>query len=222
MENASKPAVLFDWDGVLIDSSRQHEESWELLAAENGFKLPNGHFKRGFGMKNEAILSELLAWTNEPAEMLRISLRKEELYRELVTRRGVTALPGSREFLDRLKAAGIPCAIGSSTHRLNIVTCLGMLGMNGYFSAIISAENVRRGKPDPEVFLEAAKALQTPAHHCIVFEDAQVGIEAALRGGMKVVGVAGTHPKETLTAAHRVVVRLDELVPADLTALIGA
>lgn len=213
--------ALFDWDGVIIDSSKHHEESWERLARETGLALPPDHFLKGFGMKNEAIIPAILAWTREPAEIRRLSLRKEELYREIIRERGISPLPGVREFLERLDRAGIPCAIGSSTHRKNIETSLEVLGLGPFFQALITAEDVTQGKPDPEVFLKAAAALGRPPSACIVFEDAPVGLEAARAGGMAAVGVATTHGPDRLARAHAVVKRLDELDLARLEALVA-
>jgi beta-phosphoglucomutase-like phosphatase (HAD superfamily) len=217
--------AIFDWDGVVIDSSRHHEESWNRLAREEGRELPAGHFLKGFGMKNEAIIPGILGWTRDDAEIRRLSLRKEVLYREIIREWGIEALPGVRPFLDHLAAAGIPRVIGSSTHRLNIITSLELLGMAGYFTReeacdlIVSAEDVKRGKPDPEVFLLAAARIGVRPERCVVFEDAPMGIEAALAGGMRAVGVASTHGAGVLSKAHRVVRRLDELSATDLETL---
>ena len=209
--------VLFDWDGVVIDSSKQHEESWERLAAEEGRSLPADHFKRGFGMKNERIIPELLAWSQDAAEIRRLSLRKEALYREIVRERGIDALPGVATFLQRLRAAGVPFAVGSSTHRENIDTILDVLGFTGLFSGIVTAEDVTQGKPHPDVFLKAAAKIGRQPGRCVVFEDAWVGIAAARAGGMKGVGVATTHPLGELSdKVDRVVHRLDELQVSDL------
>jgi len=190
-------------------------------AREAGLRLPAGHFLKGFGMKNEAIIPTILDWTSDPAEITRLSLRKEELYREIIRERGISPLPGAREFLERLAAAGIPMVIGSSTHRLNIETSLEILGLRGHFRALVTAEDVSRGKPDPEVFLKAAAALGKPPRDCVVFEDAPVGIEAALAGGMRAVGVATTHRGDVLARAHAVAGRLDALDIRDLEALFG-
>jgi beta-phosphoglucomutase family hydrolase len=208
--------AIFDWDGVIIDSSSHHEESWERLARETKKPLPAGHFKKGFGRKNEFIIPEILDWTHETAEIERLSLRKEALYREVVAERGVEALPGVRTWLERLHDAGVPCVIGSSTHRANIDLSLDLIGLRDSFAAIVTAEDVTRGKPDPQVFLTAAKKIDRPPERCVVFEDALVGIEAAHAGGMKCVAVATTNPPELLCAAERVIARLDELQPAEL------
>ena len=211
--------AIFDWDGVVIDSSSHHEESWERLAAETGFALPPDHFKKGFGMKNAFIIPKILNWTEAPDDVLRLSLRKEELYRDIVVERGIAPLRGVTGWLDELRRYGIPCAIGSSTERLNIDTILGVLGIGHYFSAIISADDVSHGKPDPEVFLTAAQRIEREPARCVVFEDALVGIEAAHRGGMKVIGVATTNPIEVIGTADLVVRRLDELSIDKLAAL---
>ena len=210
--------ALFDWDGVIIDSSSHHEESWERLAREIAKPLPEGHFKKGFGRKNEFIIPEILGWTHKPAEIHRLSLRKEELYREVVAGRGLDPLPGVRTWLERLHDAGVPCAIGSSTHRANIDLSLGLIGLAEFFAAIVTAEDVSRGKPDPEVFLTGATRIDRAPERCVVFEDAFVGLDAARAGGMRSVAVATTHPIGELTAADRAVHRLDELMPDELAA----
>lgn len=213
--------ALFDWDGVIIDSSRHHEESWERLAREEGLGLPLGHFKLGFGRKNEYIIPEILGWTVVPEEVVRLSLRKEAIYREVVSDWGVEALPGVVTWLERLRDAGVPCAIGSSTHRANIELSLGILGIGSFFASVVTAEDVTKGKPDPQVFLKAAERIQREPSRCVVFEDAFVGIEAAQAGGMRVVGVATTHPVEELGVADVAVRQLDELHPSTLAAKFG-
>jgi HAD superfamily hydrolase (TIGR01509 family) len=211
--------AIFDWDGVIIDSSAHHEESWERLAAERGLKLFEGHFRKGFGMKNEVIIPNLLGWSTDPAEIHELSLRKEALYRDVVVERGIAPLPGVTEFLQRLADAGIPCAIGSSTHRLNIDIGLKLIELEKFFLHVVTAEDVSKGKPDPEVFLTAARRIGRLPQQSVVFEDAFVGIEAAHRGGMKVVAVATTNRIEQLAAADRAVHRLDELTVEDLVRL---
>lgn len=213
--------VIFDWDGVIIDSSRQHEESWERLAAEEKKLLPPGHFKAGFGKKNEWIIPTLLRWTNVPAEVHRLSLRKEALYREIIVERGLSALPGVHALLDSLRLAGVPTCIGSSTHRENITTILDVLGFGGLFGGMVTSEDVNQGKPHPEVFLKAAAKNARLPERCVVFEDAFAGIAAARAGGMKVVGVATTHaPDQLVEKVDRVVLHLGELTVADLHGIV--
>ena len=174
---------------------------------------------KGFGRKNEYIIPEILDWSHDATEITRISMRKEALYREVVAERGIDPLPGVRTWLERLRDAGVPCAIGSSTHRANIDLSLGLIGLRDFFGHIVSAEDVTRGKPDPQVFLTAATRIARTPDRCVVFEDAFVGLAAARAGGMKCVAVATSNPPEQLRpAADRVVHRLDELDPAELAA----
>ena len=220
-KDLSAIGVIFDWDGVIIDSSRQHEESWERLAQEEGKPLPPGHFKAGFGKKNEWIIPTLLGWTDASEEIRRLSLRKEALYREIVLEKGLSALPGVHELLERLRAERVPTCIGSSTHRENITTILGVLGFEGLFGGMVTSEDVVNGKPHPDVFLKAAAKNARLPERCVVFEDALAGIAAARAGGMKVVGVATTHtPGELLEKVDRVVVHVGELTVADLHTLV--
>ena len=211
--------AIFDWDGVVIDSSQCHEISWERLAEEEKRELPEGHFKAGFGRKNEHIIPHILGWTTDEAEICRIGLRKEELYRAAARECQVAALPGTRVWLERLRDAGVPCVIGSSTARANIDLTLASAGLGEFFQGIVSAEDVVAGKPNPEVFLKAAALIGRPPAACVVFEDAFAGLEAAAAGGMRRVAVATSHPVAALLPhADRVVRRLDELQPADLAA----
>ena len=206
-----KRGAIFDWDGVIINSAAQHEASWNRLAKECGKVLPENHFKLGFGMKNEVIIPELLRWTSMPVEIRLLSLRKEAIYREVVREQGITALAGVEPWLRTLREAGIPCVIASSTHRENITTTLEVLGLAEFFVDIITAEDVKRGKPDPEVFLTAAQRIGVEPAHAVVFEDALVGITAAQAAGMRVVAVATTEPMDKLTHADWIVERLDQL-----------
>ncbi len=203
--------VIFDWDGVIIDSSKQHEKSWEILAKDENLSLPNDHFIKGFGQKNEVIIPGLLKWSNDPIEIKRLSIRKEELYREIVKTDGLNPLPGVIELLKNLQTAGIPFAVGSSTPFINIETIVSVINLENTFTEIVCGDDVSKGKPDPEVFLLAAKKINIPPQNCIVFEDAHVGIDAALSGGMKVIAVATTHQPSELTKAHKVVNTLEEV-----------
>ena len=222
MRSAIHWAALFDWDGVILDSSRQHDLAWQALAAEVHRSLPPGFFLKSFGMKNQRVIAELLDWTRDPEEIERWSRRKEQRYRELITREGIVPLPGVRPFLDQLQAAAVPCAVASSTPRENIECVIDRLELRGYFQAVVTAEDVRHGKPHPEVFLLAAGKLGWAPARSVVFEDALVGIEAARNAGMKVIAVATTHPAESLRQADRVVRRLDELKMEDLQALVDS
>jgi HAD superfamily hydrolase (TIGR01509 family) len=186
--------ALFDWDGVVVDSSAAHRESWERLAEERGLALPENHFALGFGRKNQVIIPEIYKWATDPEAIEELGNRKEAIYREILIESGLEPLPGAIDLFRELKAAGIPMAVGTSTPLKNVETVIGLIGAAGMFDAIISAEDVSHGKPDPEVFLKGAAALGVEPQDCVVFEDAVYGIEAGLAGGMKVVALTTTHP----------------------------
>ncbi len=213
---------LFDWDGVVIDSHAQHEESWGLLSAEIDQALPEGFMKQTFGMRNQTIFPLWMPHLEgKDAEIIALGNRKEELYREILRRDGIEALPGVKDFLKAARVAGIPASVGSSTPRKNIDTVIEMAGLDGLFDAIVSADDVQRGKPDPEVFLKGAAKLNRKPERCVVFEDAFVGIQAGKSGGMKVVGIASTHPIEKLTEADLALDNLKGVSPLELLARLG-
>jgi len=213
---------IFDCDGVIIDSSAPHIEAWKALALEEGLEFPEYLFKRSFGMKNEQIIPQLFQWTADRAEIRRLDLRKEHLYREILRRSGARTFPGLARFLELLQTHAVPCVVGSSAPRANVEVALEALGFSGYFKAIICGEDVTVGKPDPQIFLLAAQAMGLHPADCIVFEDAHVGITAAHAGGMKVVAIANTFPRASLGDADCVIERLDELTLSTVRQLIDS
>jgi len=214
--NSQPWGAIFDWDGVIIDSSRHHEKSWELLAQEEGLPLPPDSFRLGFGRKNQIIIPEIYRWSTDPAEIERLGNRKEEIYRELMAQDELEPLPGVREWLEKLALAGVPRAVGSSTPRANLDVSMSRLGLADLFNTIVAAEDVTLGKPNPEVFLKAAARIQRRPECCVVFEDAHAGIAAAHAGGMRAIGIATTHPVEELGAADLAVRSLGELSVEEL------
>ena len=212
--------AIFDWDGVVIDSAVQHERSWELLAEEEKKPLPPDHFEQGFGKVNAVIIPGILGWTDDPEEVLRLGLRKEQLYRDLLRENPITELPGVRNLLNALRDEGVPSVVGSSTPRRNLEVSIELLGLEGLFHDLVSSDDVTNGKPDPEVFLKAAERINCAPGRCIVFEDSLHGIKAGLAGGMKVVGVATTHKAEKLAAADKIVHRLTEITIDGLLQLV--
>tara|TARA_Y100000588_G_scaffold21269_1_gene21457 strand:- start:3981 stop:4652 length:672 start_codon:yes stop_codon:yes gene_type:complete len=212
--NSNAIGALFDWDGVIIDSHNQHEESWSKLANEENKKLPDDFFKLTFGMRNENIIPKFFSnWidvTNE-REIARLADRKEEIYREIIISEGIEPLPGVRDLLQSLKSERIACSIASSTPFANIEAVMNIIELSDYFEAITAAEDVRNGKPSPEVFLKAAGKIALDPKNCVVFEDAHVGIEAGLAANMHVIAVANTHPIESLGKAHTVLENLKDI-----------
>jgi beta-phosphoglucomutase family hydrolase len=206
-----KFSCIFDWDGVIIDSSEHHIEGWRRLAKDENLLFPENLFKQSFGMKNEEIIPQLWKWTNDIVEIRRIDRKKEGMYRDIMQEEGLVALPGVEELLKELDRKKIPCAIGSSAPMANITTGLDILGFQRYFKAIISGEDVKLGKPSPQIFLEAARRLKSVPESCVVFEDAKVGVVAGKAAGMKVVAVTNTYPPEELKGADLIVDSLERI-----------
>ena len=190
--------AIFDWDGVVIDSSSLHEKSWEKLAEESGYDLPEGHFKKGFGKRNAVIIPEILGWSKDPEIIDRLGKRKEELYREMGKCEGIPILSGVKDLLKSLRDAGIPCVIGTSTEKKNVDLACEQHDLSAFFSGAVCTEDVTKGKPDPEVFLKAASLAGIEPQNCVVLEDSAHGIIAARRGGMKGLGLATTRDRKDL------------------------
>ena len=185
-------AALWDLDGTLIDSADYHWRSWRDTAAREGIDLTYDQFLRSFGQKNDRILRGWLGDETSIERIQRIGEAKEAEYRRLAREGGLTALPGAADWVERLHRDGWRQAIASSAPRANVGVMLRVLGFDRLFDAIVSAEDVTTGKPDPEVFLTAASRLGVPPARCVVVEDAAAGIEAARRAGMPSIGVSRT------------------------------
>jgi len=182
-------AVLWDMDGTLIDSEEFHWRSWQEAMAKEGIAITREQFLSSFGQRNDSILPRWLGNTATPERIERIGEAKEELYRSLVRKHGMTPLPGVATWLHKLHEQGWLQAIASAAPRANVEAILEALGASQRFQAIVSAEDVHKGKPDPEVFLTAALRVGVPPNRCIVVEDAVAGVEGARRAGMRCIGV---------------------------------
>ncbi len=214
-------AVIFDLDGVLVDSSEFHRESWRVVGRERGFDMTDELFWRTFGMPNRQILPMLLHRELADDEIAELSERKEEVYRDLAAGR-IRALPGATELVAAVADAGFRVALGSSTPMSNIRVVLDALCIREFFEAIVCSDDVTHGKPHPEVFLKAAGKLGVDARRCAVIEDAVVGVQAAKAAGMKCLAVTTTHPADKLKAADLVVPDLTHVGPVTLAGLIDA
>ncbi|HEX4568619.1 MAG TPA: HAD family phosphatase [Vicinamibacterales bacterium] len=187
-------AVLWDLDGTLVNSEEYHWQSWRDALAPEGLSITYDQFLSSFGMKNDPIMRLWLGAGYTPERSVRIAEAKEADYRRLAQLHGLTPLPGAREWVARLKVAGWRQAIATSAPRANAEVMLAALGMTALFDAIVVAEDVSHGKPDPEPFLVAAERVGVPPARAIVVEDAVAGIEGARRAGMKSVGVNARQP----------------------------
>jgi HAD superfamily hydrolase (TIGR01509 family) len=185
------------------------------LAKEENLPLPSDHFKRGFGKRNELIIPDILNWTRDPAEVKRLSNRKEALYRDIARTGHVHLLPGVRELCGALKDLGIPCVIGTSTHKENLALSFELFGIGHFFAGAVASEDVTKGKPDPEVFLKACALGGGDPATSFVFEDSFSGLQAGLSGGFITIALATTNTREQLApvGAHRIVKDLSEVDP---------
>ncbi|TFH50032.1 MAG: beta-phosphoglucomutase [Bacteroidia bacterium] len=195
---------IFDLDGVIVDTARYHFLAWQRLAGEMGFAFTEDSNEALKGVSRMASLEILLSLgglEKSDEEKIELATRKNNWYVEYISRMTPDdILPGSAELLGLLRAEGILTAIGSASRNAGII--LDRIGLRKMFDAIVDGNKIHRAKPDPEVFLKAAEELGLPAENCVVFEDARAGVEAALAGGMKCVGVGSP---ANLGRAHVVV-----------------
>ena len=210
-------AVIWDVDGTLIDSGALHFESWQETLRAEAFELTHALFHATFGQRNDAVLRTFLGPDVGDADVDRISRTKEALYREMLRERGIRVLPGVREWLDHLYQGGWRQAIASSAPHANLEVIVDILELGRYFGAIVSGDDVAHGKPDPEIFLLAARRLDVEPVRCVVIEDAPAGVEGARRAGMHSVGVLFAHDA---LAADLVTPSLADLPPAVLEQLV--
>ncbi|HTP31523.1 MAG TPA: HAD-IA family hydrolase [Candidatus Acidoferrales bacterium] len=188
-------AVLWDMDGTLIDSEEFHWISWRDTLAKEGVTITYEQFLRSFGRRDDAFLPQWLGGAATPERIASVAEAKEELYRDLVRKNGMAPLPGVAAWIHRLHEEGWLQAIASAAPRPNIDVVLDALNAAHCFQGIVSADDVHRGKPDPEVFLKAAARVGAPADRCIVVEDAVAGVQGARSAGMRSIGVGrnGNH-----------------------------
>jgi beta-phosphoglucomutase len=214
-------AVIFDMDGVLIDSYHAHFAGWSRMYRELSLDYTEADFAADFGRTSRDILFRRFGDQLADERIRELDERKEALFRDSI-RETFPAMDGALELIDSLAADGFRLAVGSSGPPANIDLCLEKLGRRDKFAAVVTGQDVTRGKPDPQVFQLAAERLGVAANCCAVVEDAVHGIEAANRAGMKSVALIGTATREQLADANLVVNYLRELTPAALGRLILA
>jgi beta-phosphoglucomutase-like phosphatase (HAD superfamily) len=213
-------SVIVEWDGVIVEEdSKLDRDSWLALAREEARPAPLAFLLRKMeGMKSEQAIAEVLCWSRDPTELRRLASRRDELFREL--RGGSMSYQlklGSIEFLRTLKSYDIPIALVSPRPRKLLEEAMEALpSLQGLFRAIVSAEDVCRGKPDPEMYMYAAQLLGFIPERCIVVGSSNSSVEGAHDTFMKCIAVSGKHPVYELGAADLVVARLDDLSFVDL------
>ncbi|MFC5408438.1 beta-phosphoglucomutase [Larkinella bovis] len=203
-------ALLFDLDGVIVDTAIFHYQAWRRMANSLGFDISEEFNEQLKGISRTESLDLILAQgglTLSDEQKADLAARKNGWYLELVSQMTpADILPGVTDFFGQVKAARLKTALGSVSKNARLI--LERIGMLDDFDAIIDGTKIARGKPDPEVFLKGAAELGVQPAESVVFEDAVAGIEAAKRGGMRVVGIGDP---AVLTKADRVVASLAEL-----------
>lgn len=213
-------AAIFDMDGVLVDSNAAHFKAWQEFGKRYGIEMNEEIFYKYLnGRRNDEFLEERYPgrWTKE--ERLRISEEKEAFYREHFAKEA-PPVPGVVAFIKELARRGIPIALATSGPKENAELITETLGIRSYFSAMVTGLDVASAKPDPAIFLEAARRLGVDPAQCVVFEDSPAGVEAARKAGARCIAIATTSPPELLLSrgAHQV---LKDFEGVDVDAIFG-
>lgn len=197
-------ACIFDLDGVIVDTAKYHYLAWKTIADELGFEFTEKHNERLKGvsrMRSLEILLEVGGVILDQPTCELLADKKNKLYLDYVLKMTPDeVLPGAKEFLSELRKNNILTALGSASK--NAMTILNRLNITQYFDAIIDGNKTAKAKPDPDVFLKGARELNIDPQYCVVFEDAEAGIEAAIAAGMRCIGVGSP---ETLGKANAVI-----------------
>ncbi len=201
--------VLWDMDGVLVDTAEFHFQTWLETLSAYGIPITRESFRATFGMNNAGTLAALMGEVPAPALLAEIGERKERQFRQAIRGR-VRPLPGVLLWLERLQSEGVRQAVASSAPPANIDVLLDELGLSPFFDIIGSGSDLPP-KPDPALFLQVARRLNVPPGRCVVVEDSVPGVQAARRAGMRCIAVATTNPAHRLAEADVVVERLDGL-----------
>ena len=214
-------AVIFDVDGVLVDSYHAHFRSWQLLLAEHGLEMTEPQFAETFGRTSREVIRQFAGEGRfSEGQVAQMDERKETMYREIVSQ-DFREMEGASELVEALHDAGFAVAVGSSGPPENVELVLKRLGAGRLFGAVVTGTDVTRGKPDPQVFLLAAERLRRPPACCAVVEDARPGIAAARAADMAAIGLVSTgRTPDELKAADLTVRSLQELTPAVIRRLI--
>lgn len=207
--HTSLQAVIWDLDGVILDSANDHRLAWHRLAREEGITFTDADFWATFGKRNQDIIPAY--WpVRSPEHLQTLADRKETYFRESV-RQTAAFLPGAEALMRELHEAGFLQALASSTPLINIRLIDELLGLSRYLSVLASGENVPHGKPAPDLFLYAASQLGVAPQACVVIEDAVAGVQAAHAASMRCISVAGERDLAGLRAAELMVHDLTEV-----------
>jgi beta-phosphoglucomutase family hydrolase len=198
-------AALFDLDGTLVDNNEVHYKAWMKYLADSGIEICDEEFKKYIsGRTNQDAVEHVYKKKMSTEEAEKYYLKKEEIYRQMYEA-DIKSINGLEKLLKELHNNGIILAIATSGIQVNIDFFFKHVPVKQYFRTVINSSAITKGKPDPEIFLVAAEAIEIPAENCIVFEDSTSGVQAAKSAGMKVVALTTTHTKSELSPADLVV-----------------
>lgn len=213
-----KFAMLWDMDGVLVDTGDFHYMAWQETFDELEVPFDHEDFRKTFGMNNAGILERIMEKKPAPEEVSEISEKKESRFRDLVKGKA-ELLPGVQSWLEQFRAWEIKQAITSSAPPENIEFLVAELRIKEYFNEIVSGFDLP-GKPHPDIFLKAATTLRVDPENCIVIEDAVTGVEGAKQAGMKCIAVTTTNPASQLAKADLIVEHLGKLDKKEFLSLL--
>lgn len=199
-----KYAAIFDMDGVIVDNMDYHAKAWEEFFKRYNPPMEFAEFMQHFGRTNRDLFGVLFDRELTETEVERYGEEKEALYREVYAPH-VKPVPGLIDFLKALKEKGFLTAVATSAPRVNLEFVFDRLPIRPFFDAAVDSSDVTIGKPNPEIFLKAAAKLNCTASQCVVFEDSFAGIQSGKNAGMKVVGLATSHPREKLEQTDLVI-----------------
>ena len=203
-------AIIFDMDGTMINNMSYHLTAWEQMMHELNHPLRGKPlFSQLYG-SNKGVIERIFGDGHfDTAAIQQLSDRKEEIYRNLYHPH-IQLMPGLAAFLEQQYQRGTPMALGTASNRPNIDFTMETLGIRHYFKTIVSADDVAKGKPDPEVYLKAAAQMGIVPGECLVFEDVPKGVEAAANAGMKAIVVTSTHSPEEFLAYQNVITFIED------------
>lgn len=211
-------AVIWDMDGVIVDSGPYHFRAWQDVFYRRGVPFAEADFRHNFGKRNDTIIRYAMGQGISAEEVGVIAVEKEESFRRRVAS-NIEALPGVSELLDALRKSGVKMAIASSAPTQNIELITGELGIRDCFDAVVWGGEVTEGKPSPQGYLLAAQKLGVAPQDCVVIEDAVAGVTGARKAGMRCLAVTNSHPRESLKEADLVVDSLERVSTGDLESL---
>jgi beta-phosphoglucomutase len=209
-------ALIFDMDGVIVDSNPMHRASWEVFNRRYGLATTEEMHQRMYGKRNDQIVRDFFGDGIAPQEVDARGRAKEQLYREMMAGRTEEMLvPGLRAFLERHRE--LPMGVASNAEPENVAFVLEEAGLRRYFRAVVDGHQVHNPKPHPEIYLRAAELLQTEPSNCIVFEDSHSGVAAAVAAGMRVIGL-----RTTFVNLPGTIVTIDNFLSGDLESWLQA